>query len=82
MRTAWLQVTARKSSACYAGFVCRLLSVSRRLKANSQSWLETSLERRWSSRRFPYGYLVTTSPQSLSSPWSAAPIAGWRTAFG
>ena len=31
-----------------------------------------SLERRWSSRRFPYGYLVTTSPQSLILPWSAA----------
>ena len=28
-----------------------------------------SLERRWSSRRFPYGYLVTTSPQSLTLPW-------------
>jgi len=30
------------------------------------------LERRWSSRRFPYGYLVTTSPQSLTLPWPAA----------
>ena len=30
-----------------------------------------SLERRWSSRRFSYGYLVTTSPQ-LSTPPSAA----------
>ena len=28
----------------------------------------SSLERRWSSRRFPYGYLVTTSPQSLIVP--------------
>ena len=27
-----------------------------------------SLERRWSSRTFRYGYLVTTSPQSLVSP--------------
>ena len=34
-----------------------------------------SLERRWSSRRFPYGYLVTTSPQSSTLPWSAASIA-------
>ena len=25
--------------------------------------------RRWSSRRFPYGYLVTTSPQSSATPW-------------
>ena len=31
-----------------------------------------SLERRWSSRTFRYGYLVTTSPQ-LSIPPSAAP---------
>jgi len=29
----------------------------------------TSLERRWSSRTFRYGYLVTTSPQSWISPW-------------
>jgi len=36
----------------------------------------SSLERRWSSRRFPYGYLVTTSPQSLTLPWPAASIAG------
>ena len=27
-----------------------------------------SIERRWSSRTFRYGYLVTTSPQSLASP--------------
>jgi len=27
-----------------------------------------SLERRWSNRRFPYGYLVTTSSQSPASP--------------
>jgi hypothetical protein len=25
--------------------------------------------RRWSSHRFPYGYLVTTSPQSWITPW-------------
>ena len=31
-----------------------------------------SIETRWSSRTFRYGYLVTTSPQSLASP-SAAP---------
>ena len=28
-----------------------------------------SFKRRWSSRRFPYGYLVTTSPQSWTIPW-------------
>jgi len=27
-----------------------------------------SLERRWSSRTFRYGYLVTTSPQSSTLP--------------
>jgi len=26
-------------------------------------------ERRWSSRTFRYGYLVTTSPQSRTLPW-------------
>ena len=29
--------------------------------------------RRWSSRRFPYGYLVTTSPQSWTTPWQTSP---------
>lgn len=31
-----------------------------------------SLERRWSSRRFSYSYLVTTSPQSLPIPSASA----------
>ena len=31
-----------------------------------------SLERRWSSRTFRYGYLVTTSPQSSTPPSTAA----------
>ena len=39
---------------------------------NRQQPLLISLERRWSSRTFRYGYLVTTSPQ-LSVPPSAAP---------
>jgi len=34
-----------------------------------------SLERRWSNRRFSYGYLVTTSPQSLIPPWRVAYLA-------
>ena len=34
--------------------------------------LHFSIERRWSSRRFSYGYLVTTSPQSLALPSTAA----------
>ena len=36
------------------------------------SFTHFSIERRWSSRTFRYGYLVTTSPQ-LSNPPSAAP---------
>ena len=40
-----------------------------------------SLERRWSSRTFRYGYLVTTSPQSLILPSTAASIS-WLTGFG
>ena len=41
-------------------------------KINSKSFLSFSLERRWSSRTFRYGYLVTTSPQSLILPSTAA----------
>ena len=33
-----------------------------------------SLERRWSSRTFRYGYLVTTSPQSSTPPSTAASL--------
>ena len=40
-----------------------------------------SIERRWSSRTFRYGYLVTTSPQSPILP-SAASSRGWTTDFG
>ena len=56
-------------------------------KINStQSWSTTrnfdwilrlnrfSLERRWSSRTFRYGYLVTTSPQSSTPPSTAASL--------
>ena len=42
-----------------------------------------SIERRWSSRRFSYGYLVTTSPQ-LPAPPSTAPskrLGHWLRAF-
>ena len=38
----------------------------------SQPTWSISLERRWSSRTFRYGYLVTTSPQ-LPAPPSTAP---------
>ena len=33
------------------------------------------LERRWSNRRFSYGYLVTTSPQSPNPLWKVAILA-------
>jgi len=35
----------------------------------------SSLERRWSSRTFRYGYLVTTSSQSLAPPSTAPSLA-------
>ena len=41
-----------------------------------------SLERRWSSRTFRYGYLVTTSPQSSVPPSAAGSINGYPTDFG
>ncbi len=37
-------------------------------------WRLFSLERRWSSRTFRYGYLVTTSPQSPILPSTAASL--------
>ena len=50
---------------------------SQNLRSGAQkAHFQCSLERRWSSRRFPYGYLVTTSPQSSTPPWSAASLAG------
>ena len=36
--------------------------------------VDFSLERRWSSRTFRYGYLVTTSPQSLVPPSTASSL--------
>ena len=45
------------------------------LTINNNPYSFYSLERRWSSRTFRYGYLVTTSPQ-LSVPPSAAP--SWK----
>ena len=51
------------------------LSSSRSIKQDPK-WKELmfSLERRWSSRTFRYGYLVTTSPQSLTLPSTAASL--------
>ena len=36
--------------------------------------LQNSLKRRWSSHTFRYGYLVTTSPQSLTFPSATPPL--------
>src|SRR3972149_7098665 len=41
----------------------------------------SSLERRGASRTFPYGYLVTTSPQSPTIPSAPASLAGWLSDF-
>ena len=48
-------------------------------RVQTNSFVFYSLERRWSSRTFRYGYLVTTSPQS-SIPPSTAPslLLGYR----
>ena len=42
------------------------------LSVGRERTLSPSLERRWSSRTFRYGYLVTTSPQLLTLPSTAA----------
>ena len=39
--------------------------------AVSTTYFSNSFERRWSSRTFRYGYLVTTSPQLSVPPWAA-----------
>ena len=57
------QLSYRPNYACY----------KRKLKLkNNLLWILADRMpsiRRWSSRRFPYGYLVTTSPQSSTTPW-------------
>src|SRR5690625_7231262 len=45
-------------------------------------YVAISLERRCSSRTFRYGYLVTTSPQSLVPPSAAGSQKGYLTDFG
>ena len=46
------------------------------LTINVNDFRFISLERRWSSRRFSYSYLVTTSPQSPFIPSASAPFTG------
>ena len=43
-------------------------------QSNRNATLTFFLERRWSSRTFRYSYLVTTSPQSLDLPSTAASL--------
>ena len=54
----------------------QLVSVtcSERLSSFDVTLSPDSLERRWSSRRFSYGYLVTTSPQSPVLPSAASSL--------
>ena len=58
-------------SRCFHIFFCLGICFKQNPK-----WKELmfSLERRWSSRTFRYGYLVTTSPQSLTLPSTAASL--------
>ena len=47
---------------------------NKQLNLSSFKPFSFSLERRWSSRTFRYGYLVTTSPQSLILPSTVASL--------
>ena len=72
-----IRITAWYSCVCSANSLCNLLLpclASDAFQHKSQTVFSPlfSIERRWSSRTFRYGYLVTTSPQ-LSVPPSAAP---------
>ena len=56
-------------------FSCSFVFRRRLLKTGQYYIFEfSSLERRWSSRTFRYGYLVTTSPQLSDSPSAAPPL--------
>ena len=61
-------------SPIYIVLICNVL-IKVHWKINNRSFKSSfSLERRWSSRTFRYGYLVTTSPQSLILPSTAASL--------
>lgn len=47
-------------------------NMSRYSASSEEDVPNISLERRWSSRTFRYGYLVTTSPQSFVPPSTAS----------
>jgi len=57
---------------------CVCLSIASLPKKRRPKWVvgKKILERRWSSHRFSYSYLVTTSPQSSTIPSAPASLAG------
>src|SRR5699024_10152347 len=83
--------TRRSSDLTYCGTyslkteqstIKRLLSKKTTIRTEWTTSTQDSLERRLSSRTFRYGYLVTTSPQSLVPPSAAAPREGSLADFG
>ena len=69
--TSWIHWKLLRNFCCIQGYWHNCYQVS----LITQQWNNLyliSLERRWSSRTFRYGYLVTTSPQ-LPAPPSTAP---------
>ena len=69
--TSWIHWKLLRNFCCIQGYWHNCYQVS----LITQQWNNLyliSLERRWSSRTFRYGYLVTTSPQLSILP-SAAP---------
>ena len=69
--TSWIHWKLLRNFCCIQGYWHNRYQVS----LITQQWNNLyliSLERRWSSRTFRYGYLVTTSPQLSILP-SAAP---------
>ena len=66
----------RSSQLSYSPIYIDNVLIKVHWKINNRSFksFSFSLERRWSSRTFRYGYLVTTSPQSLILPSTAASL--------
>ena len=64
-----------RSDNCNCLWILKILNVNSPFSIlHSQLQLYLSLERRWSSRTFRYGYLVTTSPQSSAPPSAASSL--------
>ena len=78
--TSWIHWKLLRNFCCIQGYWHNCYQVS----LITQQWNNLyliSLERRWSSRTFRYGYLVTTSP-SYRSCLRQLPPCGWVTDFG